>query len=133
MLGRHAGADDIDAVQPRFRFNLVDPPPPGEMAVPDLDGEVLAHLPAIENRTDRHADLGGAAQRRVLAPDLGFDAGKLTLGRHQQLLTLACALGRQIAVAANDQPLPREHLGPGLDPRLALYPRAAPALVAARR
>jgi hypothetical protein len=81
------------------------------VAIPDLDGEVLGHFPGIEDRADRHADLGGAAQGRVLALDLRLYAGKVALGRRQQLLTLARAFGRQLAIAANDQPFPREHLG----------------------
>ena len=81
------------------------------MAVADLDGEVLGHLPAVDHGADRQADLGGAAQRRVLAADLRLNAGQLPFGRRQQVLALARALGGKVAVAADDQPFAGEQLG----------------------
>jgi hypothetical protein len=62
MLGRHAGADDVDAVEGRLLSDLLDPSPPGERAVADIDIEVLGHFPAVEHHADRQAKLGGVVQ-----------------------------------------------------------------------
>jgi len=42
MLGRDAGPDDIDAVEAGLLLDPVDPALEGEMAVADIDGEVLS-------------------------------------------------------------------------------------------
>ena len=81
------------------------------MTLADVDGEVLGHLPAVHNRTDRQADFGGAAQRRVPAADQRFDTGKCALGGCEQIFALACPLRRQITIAAHDQAFAREQLG----------------------
>jgi hypothetical protein len=96
---------------PRLFLDLLDPTLPGEVAIANLDVEVLGHLLAIENRTDRHADLGSALAARVLAADLLLHPGKLAFGGGQQLLALARPFDRQIPIAAHDQPLAREHVG----------------------
>src|SRR6202043_28981 len=58
MLDRHAGSDHIDAVEARLCLDLIEPSMPGEMTVADRDDEVLGHFFAVENRTDRQANLG---------------------------------------------------------------------------
>src|SRR3984957_7067871 len=108
MLGRHAGADHIDAVEVRLFFDLPDPSLPGEIAVGNLDVEVLGHLLSIEDRTDRHADLGGALEARVLSGDLLLHPGQLAFGSDQEIVTLARPLDWKRPIAAHDQPLPRE-------------------------
>ena len=45
MLGRHAGADDIDAIEAGLFLDPVGPALEGEMAVIDFDSEVLGHFP----------------------------------------------------------------------------------------
>src|SRR6266566_2467585 len=111
MLSGHAGSDDIDAVEALLFHDLFDPALPGEIAVGHLDVEVLGHLLAVENRTNRDADLGGAAQRRVFALNLCLNAGKFAFGRGQQILAFARSLSCQIAIATDDQPLAWEHVG----------------------
>src|SRR5208282_2277441 len=111
MLGRHAGADDVDAIEARLFLDLVSPPLEREMTIADIDGEVLGHFPFVDNGTDRNADLGGTLGTGVPAVDLLLDAGELPFGRNQQLLALARALDGKIAVAADDQPFSREHVG----------------------
>src|SRR6266700_1273832 len=110
MLSGHAGSDDIDAVEALLFHDLFDPALPGEIAVGHLDVEVLGHLLAVEHRTNRDADLGGTAQRRVFALDLRLNAGKFAFGRGQQILAFARSLSCQIAIATDDQPLAWEHV-----------------------
>jgi hypothetical protein len=63
MLSGHAGSDDINAVEALLFHDLFDLALPGEIAIGHLDVEVLGHLLAVQHRTNRDADLGGAAQR----------------------------------------------------------------------
>src|SRR5882757_7160982 len=49
ILARHAGANDIDALEPSFFFDPVDPALEGEMAVADLDGKMLGHFAGVHN------------------------------------------------------------------------------------
>jgi hypothetical protein len=58
MLGRHAGPDDIDAVEAGLFLDPVAPVLEGEMAVADINDEVLGHFSAIQHGANRHADLG---------------------------------------------------------------------------
>src|SRR5260221_10709276 len=111
ILARHAGANDIDAVEPSFFFDPLDPALEGEMAVADLDGKMLGHFACVHNPADRHADLGSALEAGAFAPDPCPDAGKLAFGGRQQRLALARPFGRKIAIAANDQPFSREQVG----------------------
>jgi hypothetical protein len=55
--------------------------------------------------TDREPNLRGAAQRTTFAGDGGLDAGEVALGGGQQVFALAGALGGEIRVAADHQPL----------------------------
>jgi len=73
--------------------------------------------------TDRKRDLGGAAQRIARALDPGLDGGEIRLGRRQQLFALAGALGGQVRIAANDQPLTRV-IGRGDGGHVALIEQA---------
>ena len=90
-------------IEVRF-VDPVDPALEGEMAVADIDGEVLGHFSAVQHGADRDADLGGTAKARALAPDLHLDASQLTFGRSQQIFTFARAFHRKFAIAADDQP-----------------------------
>ena len=69
---------------------------------------MLAHLVLIEHGADRERDLGLPRERLPLASDGGLDAGEVALGGGQQILALAGALGGELGVAADDQPLARE-------------------------
>src|SRR5580658_7683089 len=111
MLGRHAGADDVDAVEPRLCLDLICPSHEREMAIADIESEVLGHLPFVDNGTHRHADLSGALETSVPTADLLLDSGQLPFRRRQQLLALARTLCGKVAVAADDQPLSWEHVG----------------------
>src|SRR5579859_4217078 len=51
--GRHRGADHVDTVEASIGVDLLGPPPEAEVAVADLDREVVAHLATVD---DRHAD-----------------------------------------------------------------------------
>jgi hypothetical protein len=97
-----------EAIERRLGGDLGGLAGEGEARVVDLEGEVLGHLVLVEDGADREADLGGAPQRRALAGDRGRDAGKLALGRLEQLLALAAALGGKRRVAAQDQALAGE-------------------------
>ena len=66
---------------------------------------MLGHLVLVEHRADRERDLGGAAQRIALAGDGGLNAGEIALGGGEQVFALAGALGGEIGVAADHQPL----------------------------
>jgi len=50
MLGRDAGPDDIDAVEAALFVDPVDPALEGEMAVADINGEVLGHFSRVSAR-----------------------------------------------------------------------------------
>src|SRR5437588_7499478 len=110
MLGRHAGAQNIDAVEARLLLDLFEPPMPGEVTIGSLDVEVLGHLLSINDRADRHADIGGTLEAGVLPAHLLFHPPQLAFGSNQQVLTLAPALDCETTIAAHDQPLAREHL-----------------------
>ena len=69
---------------------------------------MLGHLVLVDHRADRERDLGGAAQRIALAGDGGLDAGEIALGGGEQVFPLAGALGGEIGVAADHQPLAGE-------------------------
>ena len=111
LLGRHGCADHVDAVETGLLFYLLRPALEGEVAVADLHGEVLGHLPTVHHATDRQADLSGTAQRRVPAADLRLDAEQLAFGGGQQFLALAPTLAGEFAVATDDEPFAGEHLG----------------------
>jgi hypothetical protein len=83
MLGRDAGADDIDTVEAPLFGDLLHPPLPGEIAIGNLDVEVLAHLLSIEHCADRDADVSGALEARVLSADLLLHPRKLAFGGDQ--------------------------------------------------
>jgi hypothetical protein len=78
VLGRDAGPDDIDAVEAGLFLDPVAPALEGEMAVADIDGEVLGHFSAVQ----RAAAMPISAVRgeRPCA-DLRLDASQLALGR----------------------------------------------------
>ena len=63
VLSRHAGADDIDAVELGLGRDLIGLAGPAEVSVADVEGEVLGHLPGIHDFANRQADLCGSAQR----------------------------------------------------------------------
>src|SRR6266851_9140129 len=110
VLSRHAGANDIDAIELGLGRDLIDLAGPSEVAVADVEGEVLGHLLRIHDFANGQADLDGSVQVRTFAADLSLNARKLPFGHDQKRLTLARALSRQIAVAAHDQPLARKEL-----------------------
>ena len=62
ILGRHAGADDIDAVELGLRRDLIDLAGPREVVVTDVEREVLGHLLRIHDFANCQADLDGRAQ-----------------------------------------------------------------------
>jgi hypothetical protein len=75
-----------------------------EGGVGDLQIEMLPHFIRVQHLANLERDLGGAAQRIPLAPDRGFDAREVLLGRRQQFVALAGAFGGEVGVAADDQP-----------------------------
>ena len=89
LFGRHGRPDHIDAVEAGFLFDLFGPSLDGEMAIANLNGEVLADLAIVDDCANCHADRRRSAQWRVLTPDLRLDAGQIALGRGQQRLALA--------------------------------------------
>ena len=68
--------------------------------------EMLGHLVRVEHRADRERDLGGAAQRIALARRRrpGCGRGRVSVAA-EQVLALAAALGGEVGIAADDQPL----------------------------
>ena len=111
MLCRHAGADDIDPIKARLFGDALGTALEREMAVADIDVEVLGHFLFVDDGADGHADLGGALETSVPAPGLLRDPAELPFGRGQQLFALAGAFASKVAVAADDQPFPREQIG----------------------
>ena len=108
VLSRHAGANDIDAIELGLGRDLIGLAGPSEVAVVDVEGKVLGHLLRIHDFANSQADLGGSVQVRAFAANLSLNARKFPFGRDQKRLALARAFGRQIAVAAHDQPLARK-------------------------
>src|ERR1700745_476645 len=109
--GRDIGANDIDAVETRLVLDLLGAPPEGQMAISDLDCEVLGHFLLVDHGADRQTDLGGSLEARACAFDLGFETAEAALCYGQKLLALARTFCRKLAIAADNQPLAREHLG----------------------
>ena len=105
ILGRHAGAHDIDAIEFGLGSDLIDLAGPAEVSIVDVEREVLGHLLGIDDFADGETDLGGGAQRRSLAPHLRLNPCELPLGRNKQRLALAGALFGQLAITAHDEPL----------------------------
>ena len=66
------------------------------------------HFVSVEHLADRKRDRGGAVQRIALALDRGFDPAEVLLSRGQQVFTLTAALGGEIGIAADHQPLTRK-------------------------
>jgi len=62
----------------------------------------------VEHGADLEADFSFAAQRLALAGNGGGNPGEVALGRGEQILALAGALGGERAVAADDEPLAGE-------------------------
>ena len=106
--GRQAGAHGVEAVERRFSSDLHGPAREGEGRIGDLEGEVLGHFVPADHGADRKADLRLARERRALAPHRRRDAREIALGRGQQILALAGALGGESVIAADDQALARE-------------------------
>src|SRR5579871_2439032 len=111
MLCRYAGADDIDAVEARLFGDVLGTALEREMAVADIDVEVLGHFLFVDDGADRQADLGGALEASGPTTGLLLDPAELPFGRGQQLFALAGALAGKISVTADDRPFPREQIG----------------------
>jgi len=97
VLSRHTGANDIDAIELGLGRDLIDLAGPSEVAIADVEGEVLGHLLRIHDFTNGQADLDGRAQVGAFATDLSLKR-KFPFGRDQKRLALARAFSRQIAV-----------------------------------
>ena len=74
LRGRHGRADHIDAVETGLLLDLSSASLDAEMAVVDLDGEVLADLVAVDDRADGHADRRRACA--APAPGCGPDRAR---------------------------------------------------------
>ena len=77
----------------------------GEPLVANADLVVLADFVLVQDAADRHADLVTAVQIAFLALGSLTDTLQLQLGRFQQRLALAFALGGQNRIVTNDQSL----------------------------
>lgn len=77
--------------------------PVGEVAVGDVDVEVLFHPEALDRGADGQPDAAGVGERAAL--DARADRGELGLGGGEQLFAFAGAFGGDERVAADDQPL----------------------------
>ena len=104
-VGRQAGAHYIYAIGGSFGGDLSGLAREAEAMVGDGKVEVLAHLVLLDHGTDSERDLRGPAQRLSLAHDGSLDAGEVAFGGRQQFLALAGALGSEIGIAADNQPL----------------------------
>jgi hypothetical protein len=82
----------------------------GELAVGDLEDEMLGHLAPAQHRADRQADLARALAGSALAAQPRQKPRQLPFGRRQQVLALARALGGELRIAADDEALARELL-----------------------
>ena len=105
FVGRHAGADHVEAVQGRLGVDAGLVAAVGEVALLDGEFEMLADLELGDDLADLEADAGGAAQGPPDALGGGDDRVEQFLGGLQQGLALAGALGGQQGVAAQQQAL----------------------------
>ncbi len=105
----NARAQDVEAVERGLGRDLGGLARVTEAGVRDLDLEVLLDAVALERRADREADLVGALKRAAL--DALLDLLEAALGRLQQVLALAGALGGDQGVAADDEALAGVVLG----------------------
>lgn len=99
----HAVADDVDAVEGGFRGDAGLVAGVGELAVVDVQLEVLGHLVVVGGVAGAHADLAGVCE--PAGGDLAGDLVQLGLGGGQQRSALAGALVGHEGVAAGDEPL----------------------------
>ena len=106
-LGRHGGAQDIEAVERRLGGDGGVIADKRKIVVADGDAEVLGDLAAAEHGTDRLADGGSARERLASAANAGLDALELPLGGGEQFASLARAFLGQRRVAADDEALAR--------------------------
>ena len=103
-----------ETIETCFRRDLLRITPEAEVAIDDVDGEVLTHLAVVQHGADRETDLGGGVQSKLaLAANTRLDPCQFALCGHQQVLAFARPLPGEIAVTADDQPLARELLGRG--------------------
>jgi hypothetical protein len=112
-LGRHGGAQDIEAVERRLGGDGGVIAGKRKIVVADGDAEVLGELAAAEHGTDRLADDGGARERLAGAANAGLDALELPLGGGEQLASLARAFLGQRRVAASPRVRPGVRRSPG--------------------
>ena len=91
-LGRHAGANDVEAIEPGLSRDRLVAAALGQAVIGDGQFEGLGHLAPLEDGSDRQADLGLAGQGAALAPGRHDDAREVALGGGQQILALAGAL-----------------------------------------
>ena len=110
LRGRAGGADHVEAVERGLGVDLRVLALVGEGAVCDRELEVLGDLVAVDDAPDALADRARVrrAQRSARALDHRADALELGLGRREQLLALARALGGDGGVAADDEALAGE-------------------------
>ena len=90
-LGPEVGAQDIDAVEQGFGFDLLDLALERQIIVGDDLGEVLGHLVMVDHRADRQGDLILAAQLPLRALDAGLNLQQVLLGGVEQRPPFACA------------------------------------------
>ena len=105
LVGRHAGADHVEAVQGRLGVDAGLVAAVGEVALLDGEFEMLADLELGDDLANSEADAGGAAQGPLGALGGGDDRVEQFLGGLQQGLALAGAFGGQQGVAAQQQTL----------------------------
>ena len=107
-FGLDVGADDVDAVELLFGFELVLEACEGEGVVGDAGFEVLGDLVAVDDLADADADLVLAAEGAPLPTGGGCDGFEEFFGGGEQLLPLAAALDGEARIAADDEPFAGE-------------------------
>ena len=106
LLGRQAGAHDVDAVELRLLGDCLGLAGEAEAVSFDIGLEVFGHLPLADDSADRLADFGSTTQRVLLPPHALLDAAQVCLGGRQQFTALARAFVSQQRVLADHEPFP---------------------------
>ena len=82
-LGRHAGADDVEAIEPGLGRDRLVAAALGQAVFADGQFEGLGHLAPLGDGSDRQADLVLAGQGAALALGRHDDAREVALGGGQ--------------------------------------------------
>ncbi len=105
---REAGPDDVDAVEPGLGVDLLGVALPAHPVIPDLDVEVLTHLPAVGLFADCGVDAVAVVRSGLSPPRTCGNLGERGLGARKQILALSRPFLTETRVQADHQALAGE-------------------------